>query len=500
MNPDNKGGNGGQNLEPLDQAERPLRNQNLTEAESIVRTVLANHKDDPRALDLLGQIAALAGDPQAALNLFYSAFQSNPSSAAYLNNLAMVLAELQHVEKAIEALDSAFELEPGNSAGRVQKAALLVSLGRNDEAIEVARQAIEIKPEEGEGYRLIAFLKGLTPGSSLHLEAMLLAEQESAGAENRANAHYALAYSYRDAGDDALFMQHIGAGNLLQHQAAGSRGPIARSLTEDMQSHLPSHQRALDGAGGKPLLTPIFVVGMPRSGTSLIEQILSSHDEVHGAGESTLVRNGIVRRAGIMAGKPFPAALVDLNPDQLAEIAELLVSKLQNLAGGKRFIVDKNPWNFQMVGAIQAILPESRIVHIRRRPLDNCFSIYSNYFSIVYKQFTDQSELGDYYRKYHQLMAFWHRQYPGLVFDIVYEDLVDNFESEVRKLLDFCGLPWSDSVLEFHLSDRPVRTLSAAQVRRPINSESIGKAERYRDYLGPLIESLGDLAAPPVNN
>lgn len=494
MNPDNKGGNGGLDLDLLDQAQRLLGNQNLTEAETIVRTVLVKDKTNPRALDLLGQIAAGAGDSQAALNLFYQAYQSDPSKPDYLNNLALVLADLQHIEKAIEALDNSFELDPTNSAGRNQKAALLVSLGRNDEAIEVARQAIEMDPDNGGGYWLLAYLDAIEPGSDLHLGAMLLAEQESAGCENRAHANYALGYSYRRAGDDALFMKHIEEGNLLQQQAPVPVEARERNLTEEVQAHLPRHRRLLDDTDAEPRFTPIFVVGMPRSGTSLVEQILSSHGDVHGAGELTLVRNGIVRRTGILAGKPFPAALVDLNPEQLGEIADLILGKLQRLAASKRFIVDKNPWNFQMIGAFQAILPEARIVHIARRPLDNCFSIYTNYFSSLDPHFTDQTALGTYYRNYHQLMDFWRQEYPDRIYDLEYERLVEDFEPEARKLLDYCGLPWSDSVLEFHSSDRPVRTLSANQVRRPINPDSIGKAERYRDYLGPLIESLGDLA------
>jgi hypothetical protein len=231
---------------------------------------------------------------------------------------------------------------------------------------------------------------------------------------------------------------------------------------------------------------PIFVLGMPRSGTTLVEQILASHPQVHGAGELRALQR-LVDGLG-----DYPAAATRLAPAELARLGESYLAQIRPLAGGRAHLVDKMPANFLHAGLIHLMLPGARIVHCRRDPVDTCLSCYTKLFSGEQMFAYDLRELGLFHRAYQTLMAHWRAVLPPDRFiEVDYEAVVENLEGEARRLVAFLGLPWDEACLGFHKTERPVRTASVNQVRQPIYRTSAGRWKAHAAHLEPLLSALG---------
>lgn len=239
------------------------------------------------------------------------------------------------------------------------------------------------------------------------------------------------------------------------------------------------------GDAGAPGKLPIFIVGMPRSGTTLTEQILASHPAVDGGGELSYLE-GIVREVGSDAGKPFVYGWRDL---KRKDIRGLGVSYLRNLSRHSRrgkHVTDTTPMNFRLVGLIAAMLPGAKIIHCTRDPMDTCLSIFQQPLADTHAYANDLADLGEFYRMYVRMMAYWHQVLPGRIHDLRYEDLIQDPEAEVGRLLDYCDLPFAKECLEFHKTNRKVNTPSASQVRQPLYKGSLGRWRRYEEQLAPL--------------
>ena len=233
--------------------------------------------------------------------------------------------------------------------------------------------------------------------------------------------------------------------------------------------------RRLSGRGDGSR-APIFVLGMPRSGTTLVEQILASHLEVHGAGELLL----------------FERAAAERGHEDVAGVGARYLQFLDEIAPADLRVVDKRPSNFLLAGLIHLALPNAKIIHCMRDPLDTCFSCFSTLFTGRQDFAYDLTETGHYYRAYAELMDHWHSVLPpGVMLDVRYEDVVADLEGNARRILAFCDLPWSDTVLDFHKTPRTIRTASYLQARQPLYSTSVGSAQPYREFLAPLIDALG---------
>jgi len=228
---------------------------------------------------------------------------------------------------------------------------------------------------------------------------------------------------------------------------------------------------------------------MPRSGTSLVEQILASHPAVYGAGEVEYSRH-IAEQVRMLTGRPFPQNIESVSPERLRDFAISYIDKVKAHAGTAARVCDKLPHNFLRIGLFVALMPNAKIVLCNRDPLDNCLSIYQHNFSSDHGYACDLAILGRYYRLYENLISFWEEQFPGHVYRIEYEDLVHSTESQVRKLLEYCGLSFHEACLSFHDNSRTVRTPSASQVRQAIYTDAVGRARNYEPYLKPLIQAL----------
>ncbi|WP_207005578.1 tetratricopeptide repeat-containing sulfotransferase family protein [Trinickia mobilis] len=471
---------------------------------NLAEVELSRHRHDAalRALDMLGAFAprhpaALVARAKVfnqierldeALGFARQAVTLAPHSADAHNTLATVLQALGQTDEALDHFEQAAQL-PGVLAEEalVGRATLLMEAGRNDEALAAFERALEVFPGSLPALAGRADARTFTAGDAdiAALEACL-AEGERRSLKDRISAHFALGKAYLDIKDPARAFDHFDAGNCMKRASftydSVAAGQWMKRIAEAFTPELFARLRGK----GEPSELPVFIVGMPRSGTTLIEQIASSHPQVTGAGELSALRLA-VEGSGL-----FPDRVPGMTGEDAARLGRDYLSRIAPLARGRARIVDKMPANFLYAGLIPLILPGARIIHSRRDPVDTCLSCYTKLFSGE-QQFTyNQTELGEFYRYYERLMAHWRAVLPAQRFiEVDYEAVVDDLEGEARRLIDFLGLSWDDACVRFHENDRVVRTASVNQVRQPIYKTSKGRWRAYADRLSPLLAALG---------
>jgi hypothetical protein len=298
--------------------------------------------------------------------------------------------------------------------------------------------------------------------------------------------HFSLGKAYLDIGEPARAFHHLDTGNRFKRASitydSARTAAWLKSIAEVFTPELIGQFAGV----GAPADLPVFVLGMPRSGTTLIEQILSSHPQVTGAGELSALRQTVA-----VAGT-YPDLMNTFTRDDARRLGETYLARTRALAGNSARLIDKMPVNFLYAGLIPLILPGARIVHCRRDPVDTCLSCYSKLFTGEQAFAYNQTELGEFYRSYESLMAHWRAVLPADRFiEVDYEDVVDDFGTEARRLVAFADLPWDDACLNFHENRRVVRTARVNQVRQPIYRTSKGRWRQYAEHLGPLLASLG---------
>jgi tetratricopeptide (TPR) repeat protein len=387
---------------------------------------------------------------------------------------------------AKKALDEAAALAATtNELGQV--AMLHRRFGRFEESVRILRRIVTKEPELPDTYLQLALVDATTPDD---VDRMVSLHGATTDGETRIKLGFALGKIFQDAGDyEKSYAYYEGANRAQRSTLTYSIDDDAAELTAIISTFTEKTFVAPRPAGDATS-QPIFIVGMPRSGSSLIEQILASHRSVLGGGEMNLmgrVQNTMEHEAGSLAS--FVAGRPDLRPWAAAYLEPVLAALKQSR---KSRFTDKQLLNFKRIGLIKLMFPDARIVHCVRNPLDHLFTIWRRPFGddkIGYAY--DQRELGAYYRLYTAVMEHWDRVLPGFVFHQRYEDIVADPEASMRALLAYCNLDWDPAVIEFHRTERGVTTNSFAQVRKPLYGDSVGLAEPYRHHLGPLIEAAG---------
>ncbi|HTN93507.1 MAG TPA: sulfotransferase, partial [Gallionella sp.] len=312
----------------------------------------------------------------------------------------------------------------------------------------------------------------------------------------RMSLHFALGKCYDDTGDYAKAFPHFMAGcKMKRAKLAYDPANAERQFAGLMEIFDRAALERLRGAGD-PSALPVFVLGMPRSGTTLTEQIIASHPDVHGAGElHDLLRIAERNIAGMTTAIPFPDNLRALDRQTLAAWGAEYAAGLKQRAPEAERITDKMPANYFAVGLIHLMLPNAKIIHVNRNPVDTCLSCYTRLFNRKQEHTYDLAELGRYYVQYARLMQHWRNVLPaGAFLDVKYEDIVADQEAQARKLIAYCGLEWNEACLDFHNTKRSIRTASVTQVRQPIYTSSVERWRHYEEFLGPLLDALGDLA------
>ncbi len=405
----------------------------------------------------------------------------------------LALKQRERLDEALACFEQALDIAPDDTAALKSKARLLYVLGRLDEAAALFEKTIALDPHDSRNYFDLSEIKRFAPGDAL-LAAMekLVPDLASRPAPAQTDIHFALAKAYRDCGDHDRAFQHMAQGNALKRgQIAYDENAVIAGLDSIATVFTPALMREKSGHGN-PTDRPIFIIGMPRSGTSLIEQILASHPRVYGAGERQEFEKAVVTATGRSDYPALVPALTEAQPDALG--AAYLAGMTAAAPAADRF-TDKLPGNFKYAGLIHLALPQARIIHVQRNPIDTCFSCFTTLFGAELDFAYDLGELGRYYRAYERLMAHWRQVLPaGVMLEVQYEDVVADIETQARRLLAHCGLEWDAACLAFHTIDRPVYTASAVQVRQPLYHSAVERWRPYEQQLQPLLQALGRTA------
>ncbi len=455
-------------------------------------------------LNNLGNSLAALGRHDEAVARYEQAIALAPNVAMPHHNLATALEALNRTNEALVHYERACALKPDLVDAQLGMANVLRQLGRFDEAHRAFETVIGIAPRKTAAYYGLGVSKRFATDDP-HLAALeaFAREPASLSEESRVYLHFALGKAYEDLGQHGRSFAHLLEGNRLKRrQLTYDEAKVLGFMDSCRDIFTPGFFRTMAGHGD-PSPVPVFIVGMMRSGSTLVEQILASHPQVFGGGERphfeqslTAARQGVAAhtaQAGPEANRAHDGAWI-------GALAAGYLRALTAAAPAALRVTDKLLGNFNYVGLIHLALPNARIIHIGRDPLDTCLSCFSKLFSAPASFTYDLAELGRYYRHYEQLMAHWRNVLPdGVMIDVRYEEVVDDLEGQARRIIAHCGLEWDDACLAFHRTERVVRTASVAQVRQPIYASSIGRAQPLRAMLRPLIEALtGNVAAEPA--
>jgi len=441
-----------------------------------------------------GNVLCDLGRHGEALADYDRAIALQPDLASLYCDRGLALLELARPEASMADFEQAIALRPDLAMAHSGVGSLLLETGRIAEARDRFERAIALEPRRPSHFLLLSRTTKLRPDNP-HLAAMLtLAEAiETFNNKDKMDLHFALGKALDDIGEHQRAFEHQAAGNALRrpmvkYDEAETIARLGRTRTIFSADFL--HQRR---GHGEPSSVPVFIVGMPRSGSTLIEQMLASHPNVFGAGEVDLF-TASGRGLGLFTpGRPFPDSVPDWTDAELQALGRDYVSRMRALAADQpsaERMTDKALSNFANVGLISLALPNARVIHLHRDPIDTCLSGFSIQFKAL--EYTcDLAELGRYYRAYSCLMAHWRAVLPpGLMLEVRYEDVVEDFEREARRIVAFCGLDWDAACLRFHETERRVRTASVAQVRQPVYRDSLRRWRPDQEALRPLLEAL----------
>jgi tetratricopeptide (TPR) repeat protein len=458
------------------------------EAGESYRRALSLDPNDVRALNNLGFTLHRRGKRTEAAALYRQAIALAPDYADAHHNLGFLLYEEGQLEAAVAAFDRALALDPGNPDAHNNRGNCLKELGDFRAALDSYARCIAIAPDHAMAHFNRADLKTFTAGDPdfVALETLAI-EPESRLGVMAPHAHFAMAKALEDTGDYDRAFEHLLKGNALKRRAlAYDEGATAEKFRRIAELFDAAALTRFQGAG-ETSERPVFIIGMPRSGTTLVEQILASHPSVHAAGELTAM-DAVVEAA--FAGC-FPQGVDGVKAAMLRKMAQDYLARLPTVPEGKIRITDKYPRNFIYAGLIHSALPQARIIHVTRDPADTCVSCFSHLFREGQEYSYDLAELGRYYRLYSRMMEHWRSALPaGAMLEVAYEDLVADVETQTRRILAGCGLPWDDACLSFHATKRAVTTISAVQVRQPIYRTSLQRWRRYEAHLAPLLKAL----------
>jgi tetratricopeptide (TPR) repeat protein len=436
-----------------------------------------------------------------AIKLYKLAFAINPQYADAHYNLGTAFLALDRNEEAIDECEKALRLDPSKAFAHNNIGVALQALGRIEEAGAAYERALELAPRDGSIHLNLAYLRRFTAGDPRLAALEKLAEDMATlDVGNQIHLHFALGKAFDDLGQHGRSFRHLLDGNALKRaQLKYDEKEVLVLLERIRATFTPELMQRQSGAGHHSE-TPVFVVGMPRSGTTLVEQILASHSRIHGAGEIETFYQAMTKfrsRNGVEA--EFPDFVPAMSPEALSGLGSDYIALTGSSAPAAQRIVNKLPLNFKYVGLIHLALPDARIIHVRRDPLDTCFSCFSLLFTGDQSFTYDLGELGRYYRGYAALMEHWRRVLPhGVMIDVQYEDLVADLETQARTIVDHCGLPWEEGCLDFHRTQRLVKTASSVQVREPLYRTSVGRWRQYETFLQPLVRALNSGAPDNV--
>jgi tetratricopeptide (TPR) repeat protein len=509
----------------LMQAAAALVEGRLAPAEAILRGHLKAKPQDVAAIRMLAEIGTRLGRYADAEALLEQALELAPSFTPARHNLAVVLYRQNRAAEALPHIERLLAVDPADPSYQNLKAASLTltgdyegaiglyeavlknhpaqpkawlryghalkTAGRQGDSVAAYRRSLALTPNLGEAYWSLANLKTFAlEGDVAAMQGQL--ERPGLSDDDRLHLHYALGKAFEDAGDYAASFGHYAEGARIRRGQVDYDADETTAQLERSKALFTPQFLAARAGQGCPDPAPIFVVGLPRSGSTLVEQILASHSRVEGTMELPdivyLARTLTERAAG---KRLYPDVIADLSPDDLRGLGEAYIERTRiQRKLGRPFFIDKMPNNFLHAGLISLILPNARIIDTRRDGMATGFSAFKQHFARGQNWSYDLTEIGRFYRDYVSLMTHFDGVLPGRIHHVSYEAMVEDTEAEVRRLLAYCGLPFEAECLEFHRNSRPVRTASSEQVRRPIFREGIDQWRHYEPWLAPLKDAL----------
>ena len=471
-----------------------VEHKRYSDAEILLKRVVKNAPDYARAwkdlVDAQREQEKFDEATTSAQELLRITPDAAPSHIVY----ASIIGLAGRHEEAIEVYKKAIALSPKLAGiASCSMAHHLKTIGKQKEAIAAYRQSVAIKPEHAESYWSLANLKTFQfTDEEIDVMQGLLLNKELPD-ESRVYIYNALGLDYESRKDYQKAFDNMSSCNQLRRQSE-SYDPVETETFHETIITLFNEEFFQQEAAKPSDITPIFIVGLPRSGSTLIEQILASHTQVEGTHElSDLSRAMQSVRRGSRSKKRFPEALEHFALEQWTSLGQNYLNSTKRYRTDKLFFIDKNPNNFTFVGALKLALPQAKIINARRHPLDSCYGSFKQLFASGQPFTYDLSELGEYYMLYQKLMDYWHDVLPNFVLDIHYEKVVNDLDTEVRQILDFCDLPFEENCLRFHETERAVKTASSEQVRQPLYSSSVNLWRNYENNLDDLIETLKPL-------
>lgn len=461
-------------------------------AEGLLRKIVQMSPTQSTPCMDLGRFLIERGRIPEAVDIFEKAVELDPSNANTHLLLADALAILGHSADALASYEKCLAIAPEEPSALLGRGHLLRIRGHRHEAIDSYKRCVELRPDFGGAYWSLASLKGFEFPDKQLAEMQTRIESGELDPESEISFRFALARAFEVKGDFNEAWQQYETGN-EQMRSRVKYDPVKTEAEHDRLINVFSadflDRMCSDEAVGP---CPIFVLGVPRSGSTLIEQILASHSMVEGAGELPHI---IMISAALGKNRSdnlvYPDVLIEMSEEQLASIGKSYIyhTGAHRLEETPNF-TDKMPANYSHAGFIYLTLPNAKIIDARRDPIDTCVGNYRQLFAQGKNQSYDLQELGEYYLQYRRMMDHWDEVLPGRILRVQYEDVVGNLEQQVRRILDYCELPWEDACLKYFESDRAVNTASSEQVREPIYKDAIGYWKNYESHLDELLEVL----------
>ena len=462
------------------------------EALGNVERALALDSRSVSLLNLQAETQLMAGNPRGAIKALQQIAAIEPDNLAALLKTGEAFQALGLVTQALASYRQAMNIDPGNPRPHQGSGLALLGMGEYAQAKASFLKAHELDPDLVDPLIQLARVEKAQPGDEIIAKLETILQQPELRAQGKAMIRFAVGKMYDDCRDYDRAFAHFAEAN-RQREILGS----GKSSLDEMSAIVQTLERCCDenyfaerNSHGHETELPVFVVGMPRSGTTLIETLLASHHQVHGAGELIHIadiQSGLMRKVPPESWDPL---VLGLKPEATARAAKAYADHLQSMAPQALRIVDKMPRNFQNLWLIALLFPRARVIHSRRDPVDTCLSCFVTDFVRSHNYRNDLTTLGRYYRLYQRLMDHWKRVCPLPLLEVHYEELVANQEKISRRMVEFLGLQWDEDCLDFHKSSRSIQTASNVQVGRAMYTTSIERWRRYEKHLGPLLEAL----------
>lgn len=467
------------------------RQGKVDEAINCYEKVIKLKPDFVIAHNNLGNIYNSIGEQEKAEICFFKAIEIEPRFALAYNNLGNLMKDMNRSDEALVHFKKALDYEPNLFPVLNNLAIVYQNLGNFDDAINCFHKALKINPNFSAAHRQISLIKKYIDKNDNHIKKMeTIINDPKTNEEEKMHLYFGLGKANEDLKNYSKAFEYYKNGNLIKRQKLNYSEENEFNLFSKIKKTFNKKIfEKLNNSGNKDN-TPIFIVGMPRSCTTLVEQILSSHKNVMGAGELNYI-NKIVKKFFFLKGRiDFPENLNNYEISKFNEMGDAYIEKIKKFSNTIMYISDKQPLNFRWIGVIKLILPNAKVIHCARDPRDNCLSLFKNFFPDHIKFAYDLSDITKYQNLYKDLMKHWHNVLPNQIYDISYENLVNNQEEETKKLLKFCNLVWDKNCIDFHKNKRSINTLSFFQARKPIYKDSLKLWEKYKNNLGPLLNNL----------